>query len=75
MEAIAVIATLAKLIKLAVDLGPDVIKAASDAKPFAEQIFKSLTGKKEITPEDLLELEAQIDELAAQLQVPLPPEA
>jgi len=71
----ALIVTLAKIIKLAVDLGPDVIKAVSDAKPFAAQIAKSLFGKTVITPEELLELEAQIDELAAQLQVPLPPEA
>lgn len=73
MEAALIIATLAKIIKVAVDVGPDVIKAVSDAKPFAEQIFNTLRGK-EITAEDLAALEAKIDSLAAQLQEPLPPE-
>lgn len=74
MNAALIIATLAKIIKVAVDVGPDVIKGVQDAKPFAEQIFKSLMGNKEITQEELAELEAKIDDLAAQLQEPLPPE-
>lgn len=69
-----IIGTLAKVIKIAVDTGPDVIKGVADAKPFAAQIYKSLFGKEEITMEDLLALEAKIDDLAAQLQEPLPPE-
>lgn len=70
----ALIATIASIIKTLVDVGPDVIKGVQDAKPFAQQIVKSLFGKEEISDEDLAELEAKIDELAAQLQVPLPPE-
>lgn len=70
----ALIATIAQIIKTLVDVGPDVIKGVQDAKPFAEQIIKSLFGKKDITEEELAELRAGIDDLAVQLQVPLPPE-
>lgn len=70
----AIIASIASIIKTLVDVGPDVIKGVQDAKPFATQIVKSLFGKEEISQEDLTELEARIDDLAAQLQVPLPPE-
>jgi hypothetical protein len=67
------VALLAKFIKMAVDLGPDVIKGVQDAKPFAEQIFRSFGGK-ELAPGELEALEARIDSLAVQLQEPLPPE-
>lgn len=70
----ALIASIASIIKTLVDVGPDVIKGVQDAKPFAQQIVKSLFGKEEISNEDLAELEAKIDSLAAQLQEPLPPE-
>lgn len=69
-----IIGTLAKVIKAAVDVGPDVIKGVADAKPFAEQIVKSLFRKEEITIEELVALENKIDDLAAQLQEPLPEE-
>lgn len=75
MGAVEIIALLAKVIKTAVDVGPDVIKGVQDAKPFAEQIYKTLIKREDITAEDLAELEAKIDDLANQLQVPLPPEA
>lgn len=69
------ILTVAGIIKTLIDVGPDVIKGVQDAKPFAEQLVKTIFGKKEITNEELAELEAKIDDLAAQLQEPLPPEA
>lgn len=74
MGKLQLILSLAGIIKKAVELGPDVIKTISDAKPFAEQIVKSTFGKTEITKEELAALEASIDDLANQLQVPLPPE-
>lgn len=69
------ILTVAGIIKTLIDVGPDVIKGVQDAKPFAEQLVKTIFGKKEVTAEELAELEAKIDDLAAQLQVPLPPES
>lgn len=71
---ISSIASLAKIIKMVVDVGPDVIKTVEDAKPFAQQIFSTMRGGKEITADELKDLEAKIDELASELQRPLPPE-
>lgn len=68
-----IIGMVATVIKQAVDLGPIVIKAASDAKPFAEVIVNALRGKT-ITQDDLTAIEQQIAVLSAQLQQPLPPE-
>lgn len=73
MDAIAILEVLAKVVKVAVDLGPTVIKGAEDAKPFAQAIFNLFQGKT-VTQAQLDELEARIDDLAAQLQRPLPPE-
>ena len=73
MDAITIINTIAKIIKVAVDLTPTVIKTVEDAKPFAEALYKALRGNG-ITQDDLYTLEIKIDELSKQLQLPLPPE-
>lgn len=74
MDIAAIIEVIAKVIDLAVKVGPTVIKGVEDAKPFARVIFNNLVNKKEITPEELLAIEAQIDRLSAELQQPLPEE-
>lgn len=73
MEAAAIIAIVAKAIKVAVDVGPTVIETVENAKPFATAIYDAIKGK-QVTQGDLDALEARIDDLAAQLQEPLPPE-
>lgn len=72
MDALAVITTVAGVIKTAVDIGPTVIKTIDDAKPFAEALYRALTGN-EITGDQLAELEVRIAALSAELQQPLPP--
>lgn len=71
--AIQVVELIAKVIKTAVDLTPTVVKTVEDAKPFAQAIYSTLRGN-QITKSQLEELERRIDELSAQLQLPLPPE-
>ena len=70
MDPITVIAAVSQVIKVAVDLGPTVIKVAEDATPFAQAIYTTLTGGK-ITQEQLDSLEAQITALSVQLQTPM----
>lgn len=69
----AIVTTVAKIIKVAVDLTPIVLKTVDDARPFAAAIVKVLKGE-EVTQEELEILEGQIDDLSRQLQLPLPPE-
>lgn len=66
-----IITVVAAVIKEAVDLGPTLIKSVKDAEPFAEVIINSLLGK-EVTLEDLNQIEKQIKALSAELQKPLP---
>lgn len=69
----AIITAIAGVLKTAVDLGPTVIKATEDAKPFAEAIWNTLRGTT-ITQSQLDLLEAKITDLSNQLQQPLPPD-
>ena len=73
MEATAIIATIATIIKTAVDNGPTIIKGIQDAKPFAEAIYHALKGDN-ITQDQLTALELHITELSNELQKELPPE-
>lgn len=74
MDSAVIIATIASIIKTAVDVGPVVIKGIEDAKPFAEALYNTLFKGHKITEEELAQLEARIKDLSAQLQLPLPPE-
>lgn len=74
MDALKVIEIIAAVIKTAVDVGPSVIKAVEDARPFAQTIYNNLVKGKTITDEDLKRIEDQIKALSDQLQLPLPPE-
>lgn len=74
MNTAAIISAISSVIKVAVDLTPVVIKTVEDAKPFAEAIYNTLIGNKDITQEELDILQAKILELSNQLQAPLPPQ-
>lgn len=69
----AILDTISKVVKAAVDLGPGIIKLEEDARPFAEAIWNTLKGTT-ITQTQLDALEAKITELSNQLQEPLPPD-
>jgi hypothetical protein len=73
MNATQIITAISSVIKVAVDLTPVVIKTIEDAKPFAQAIYDTLIGDKEISAEELETLQAKILELSNQLQAPLPP--
>lgn len=73
METAAIISAVAAAIKAAVDLTPSVIKTVQDATPFAQAIVATIKGKN-ITQDQLDQLEAQITSLSQQLQAPLPPD-
>lgn len=72
MDPTAIITVISQVIKLAVDVGPGVIKAVEDAAPFAEAIYHNLVSGQAVTPEQLTALEAQLQVLSDDLDVPLP---
>lgn len=59
-------------VKTVVDNGPTLIKTIEDAKPFVRSIVASLTGRN-LTDQEIADLEAHLDRLSAELQEPLPP--
>ena len=70
MDPATIIATVATVIKTAVDVGPSIIKGVEDATPFAQAIYDTLTGGT-ITQAQLDSLTAQIKVLSDQLQAPM----
>lgn len=72
-DVVKIVETVAKVLITVVEVAPTVIKTIEDAKPFAKAIVDTVRGK-EPTQEELSELEARINDLSRQLQVPLPPE-
>lgn len=73
MSAVAIIEIVAKIISTAIAVGPTVIKTVEDAKPFAKLIYDQIINKKEVTQDELDELERQLKILSDQLQLPLDP--
>lgn len=71
MDPTAVITIISQVIKLAVDVGPSVIQAVSDAEPFAKSIYDSLFGATPPTQAQVDALEAQLDKLSADFDTPL----
>lgn len=73
MNPTAIIEAVAGILKTVVDLGPTVITAVEDAKPFAAEIANLFQkGAAQITPADLDALEAKIDAIVAAIEDPLP---
>ena len=73
MDALQIIAIVAAALKAANDLGPIVIKTAENLKPFILQFIRGIMGR-DLAPDEQASIEAQIDALSTQLQIPLPPE-
>ena len=53
-------------------LAPVFVSTWNDLKPFATELYAQFKGTQP-TPEELTELETQLDALAVRLQQPLPP--
>lgn len=73
MDAVTAIGLVITVVKTAIEVAPVVVQGIQDMKSFAVALFQKFTGK-DITPEQRVELEAQIDNLHAQFQAPIPPE-
>lgn len=72
MTGLEIIALIAGALKAAADVGPIVFKTAQDATPFIMRLVAGVIGR-ELDPNEQAHIEAQLDALSAQLQVPLPP--
>lgn len=72
MDALQIVALIAAALKVAAEVGPIVIKTAENAKPFIMQLVSGLLGK-ELTPDQQIQIEAQLDALSILLQTPLLP--
>jgi hypothetical protein len=64
--------TVLTVIDLLAKYAPAFIKAWQDAKPFAAALFSQLEGRQP-TVDEMVTLEAQIDNLHARMQQPLDP--
>lgn len=74
MDTEAIIAAIAGVIQIAVQVGPTVIQTAEDATPFAEAIYNRLINNQQITQADLDALDAQVQALVQEAIAPLPPD-
>lgn len=71
MDPIAILAA----INTAVTIANAAIKAGQDAAPYLRAIYDNISGVSgEITQENLEALQASVDALSAELQLPLPEE-
>lgn len=66
--------TVFKIAELLVKFAPIAMQGIENAKPFAQLLYNTLAKGKEVTQEELADLEKRIDELSAELQKPLDPE-
>lgn len=71
---LAVIQTVAAVIKTAVDVGNVIISTVEDAEPFAKVIVDTIGSKEEISDEELDAMRLKLQALSNELQKPLPPE-
>lgn len=74
MNAAAIIAAIEGVLGAAVELAPTAIKLEQVIAPLAQGIWNHLVNKKEVTQVDIDALAAQIADLSARIQAPLPPE-
>lgn len=72
MNAIAIAAAVLEALRVASEAAPIVIKGIEDAKPFAVNLWKSLTGQ-EPSPADEAAIDAMLASLTDRLEEPLPP--
>ena len=74
MNAAAIIAAIEAALGAAVELAPTAIKLEQVVAPLAQGIWDHLVNKKVIVQTDLDALNAQIADLSARIQAPLPDE-
>lgn len=72
MEPAAIITTILSVLNTVVKIAPTVVQAEASLEPVAVAIYNNLVNGAAITQVQLDALEAQVDSLAAQIQVPLP---
>lgn len=70
----AILALIAQILPVAIQAFPTVLKTVEDIRPFATQLFITLSGGQPITQAQQDALEALLTDLSGQLQQPLPPE-
>jgi len=71
MDPVTAIATVLTVINTIAKVYPDVVEGVENLKKFGATLFQEFTGGS-ISDADLATLEADIDALHAQLQVPIP---
>lgn len=74
MNPAAIIAAIEAVISTAVELAPVAVKLEQVVAPLAQGLWNHLINKKVITQADLDTLAAQVTDLSARIQAPLPPE-
>lgn len=67
-----ILATVLTVVETLTKLAPTFVSTWTDLKPFATTLYTQFKGSAP-TADELTALEAQIDALAARLQIPLPP--
>lgn len=73
MEISQILTLVGAAVKVVMEVAPDIIKAAQDAKPLATEFFKAFGGR-EPTAEEEEAIWTIVQDLSRQLQEPLPPE-
>ncbi len=74
MNPAAIIAAIEAVISTAVELAPAALKLEQVVAPLAQSIWDHLVNKKVVTQTDIDALGAQVADLSARIQAPLPPE-
>lgn len=72
MDPVTALGTVITVINTLAGLEPEMVKAWGNLKTFGTALFEEFTGQP-ISDADRVALETQLDDLHAQLQVPLPP--
>lgn len=67
MDKEAIVAVISSVIKVAVDVGPGLIKTVEEARPFAEQIVSLFSGE-HVTQDKLDALLTSANSISADLQ-------
>jgi hypothetical protein len=74
MNPAAIIAAIEGVISTAVELAPVAVKLEQVVAPLAQGLWDHLVNKKVIVQADLDAVAAQVADLSARIQAPLPPE-
>lgn len=72
MGATAILSIVLTALDTLVKVAPQVVQTVGDLKPYAEQLYRNLTGQ-EATDEQRAAMAAGIEALFARMETPLPP--